>query len=347
MFLSAYYLCATANSPSFLQNAASLVKNWVSSLFQNNTLETAFYPVPKQGVVARPGQLRLTCFSANCWKSYKWQPYQAEHEPFSARQWATPGKCSWPVLTRHPPDDIVGKLHVLPIGYGGLTKVYLLEEHNPQAPTTSSPFFESCPVAALSGPLNSLVLCHKSWRKSTEFRREKNVENHARLWLSCFCCQHFSNMPFVKWHLGLQRYRTRDTTSPIPCAPKNAQKSLKWKMLGYKSKGAFGVTGHGWLLFFKNLFLMFCSDLRVLSQNLRMARFAKKLIRRFLKWTPFLRIAFRDTRIANHRLEAIHANRLKIMNFKIVSFFLPSRFARIDSRESPGFSGANKAREAA
>ena len=45
-FLSAYYLCAKANSPSFLQNSPSLPQNSVSSLLRNSTLETVFRPFP-------------------------------------------------------------------------------------------------------------------------------------------------------------------------------------------------------------------------------------------------------------------------------------------------------------
>ena len=45
-FLSAYYLCAKANSPSFSQNSPSLPQNSVSSLLQNSTLETVFRPFP-------------------------------------------------------------------------------------------------------------------------------------------------------------------------------------------------------------------------------------------------------------------------------------------------------------
>ena len=41
-FLSAYYLCANANSPSFSQNSPSLPQNSVSSLLRNSTLETVF-----------------------------------------------------------------------------------------------------------------------------------------------------------------------------------------------------------------------------------------------------------------------------------------------------------------
>ena len=41
-FLSAYYLCAKANSPSLPQNS-------VSSLFRNSTLETVFRPFPILG----------------------------------------------------------------------------------------------------------------------------------------------------------------------------------------------------------------------------------------------------------------------------------------------------------
>ena len=43
-FLSAYYLCAKANSPSFSQNSPSLPQNSVGSLFRNSTLETVFRP---------------------------------------------------------------------------------------------------------------------------------------------------------------------------------------------------------------------------------------------------------------------------------------------------------------
>ena len=51
-FLSAYYLCAKANSPSFLQNSPSLPQNSVSSLFRNSTHETVFRPFP---IKALPG----------------------------------------------------------------------------------------------------------------------------------------------------------------------------------------------------------------------------------------------------------------------------------------------------
>ena len=46
--LSAYYLCANANSPSSSQNSPSSPQNSVSvrSIFQNSTLETAFRPFP-------------------------------------------------------------------------------------------------------------------------------------------------------------------------------------------------------------------------------------------------------------------------------------------------------------
>ena len=37
-FISAYFLCAKANSPRFAQNSPSLPRNLVSSLFQNSTL---------------------------------------------------------------------------------------------------------------------------------------------------------------------------------------------------------------------------------------------------------------------------------------------------------------------
>ena len=46
-FLSAYYVCAKANSPSLSQNSSSLAKNPVSPIFQNSTLETVFCPFPK------------------------------------------------------------------------------------------------------------------------------------------------------------------------------------------------------------------------------------------------------------------------------------------------------------
>ena len=49
-FLSAYYLCAKANSPSFPQNSPSLPQTqWgsVSSLLRNSTLETVFRPFPR------------------------------------------------------------------------------------------------------------------------------------------------------------------------------------------------------------------------------------------------------------------------------------------------------------
>ena len=45
-FLSAYYLCAKAKSPSMSQNSPSLLENSVSSLFQNSTLETVFRSLP-------------------------------------------------------------------------------------------------------------------------------------------------------------------------------------------------------------------------------------------------------------------------------------------------------------
>ena len=41
-FLSAYYLCAKANSPSFSQNSPSLPQNSVSFLLRNSTLEIVF-----------------------------------------------------------------------------------------------------------------------------------------------------------------------------------------------------------------------------------------------------------------------------------------------------------------
>ena len=45
-FLSAYYLCVNANSPSYSQNSPSLPQNSVSSLLRNRTLETVFRPFP-------------------------------------------------------------------------------------------------------------------------------------------------------------------------------------------------------------------------------------------------------------------------------------------------------------
>ena len=45
-FLSAYYLCAIAISPSFSPNSPSLSQNAVTSLFRNSTLETLFSPLP-------------------------------------------------------------------------------------------------------------------------------------------------------------------------------------------------------------------------------------------------------------------------------------------------------------
>ena len=47
-FLSAYYLCAKANLPSFSQKLelTELRQNSVSSLFRNSTPETVFRPVP-------------------------------------------------------------------------------------------------------------------------------------------------------------------------------------------------------------------------------------------------------------------------------------------------------------
>ena len=45
--LSAYYLCAKANSLSFSQNSPSLPPNSVSSPFQNSAVETVFRPFPR------------------------------------------------------------------------------------------------------------------------------------------------------------------------------------------------------------------------------------------------------------------------------------------------------------
>ena len=57
-FLSAYYLCAIANSPSFLQNSPSLPQNSVrlsDSLLQHSTLETVFCPFPTNSPSSTPG----------------------------------------------------------------------------------------------------------------------------------------------------------------------------------------------------------------------------------------------------------------------------------------------------
>ena len=52
-FLSAYYLCAKANSPSFYsQNSQSLPQNSWSSLLRNSTLEAAFRPFTKLRKIA-------------------------------------------------------------------------------------------------------------------------------------------------------------------------------------------------------------------------------------------------------------------------------------------------------
>ena len=61
--LSAYDLCAKANSSSLSQNSPSSLQNSVSSLFQNNTLETVFHPFPT-GV----GKDHLN----SCWVSLVW-----------------------------------------------------------------------------------------------------------------------------------------------------------------------------------------------------------------------------------------------------------------------------------
>ena len=47
-FLSAYYLCAKAKSPSCFAELTEF-ENAVSSLFRNSTLETVFRPFPKTG----------------------------------------------------------------------------------------------------------------------------------------------------------------------------------------------------------------------------------------------------------------------------------------------------------
>ena len=51
-FLSAYYLCAKANSPSFSQNSPSLPQNSVSSLFRNSALKTVLRPFPRKKIHA-------------------------------------------------------------------------------------------------------------------------------------------------------------------------------------------------------------------------------------------------------------------------------------------------------
>ena len=52
-FLSAYYLCAKANSPSLTQNSPILPQNSVGSLLRNSTLETVFRPFPRFSEVLR------------------------------------------------------------------------------------------------------------------------------------------------------------------------------------------------------------------------------------------------------------------------------------------------------
>ena len=58
-FLSAYYLCVKANSPSFSQNSPSLPQNSVSSLSRNSTLETVFRPFPTKHL-SRTGPCSVT-----------------------------------------------------------------------------------------------------------------------------------------------------------------------------------------------------------------------------------------------------------------------------------------------
>ena len=53
-FLSAYYLCVNANSPSLSQNSPSLPQNSVSSLLRNSTLETVFRPFPRTSCFVIP-----------------------------------------------------------------------------------------------------------------------------------------------------------------------------------------------------------------------------------------------------------------------------------------------------
>ena len=57
-FLSAYYLCANAHSPSFWQNSPSLPQNSASSLLRNSTLETVFRPIPNNCTSGVPSSRR-------------------------------------------------------------------------------------------------------------------------------------------------------------------------------------------------------------------------------------------------------------------------------------------------
>ena len=59
-FLSAYYLCAKANSPSFPQNSPSLPQNSVSSLLRNSTLETVFRRFPSISIRATEPEQQKT-----------------------------------------------------------------------------------------------------------------------------------------------------------------------------------------------------------------------------------------------------------------------------------------------
>ena len=67
-FLSAYYLCATVNSPSFSPKSPSLPQNSVSSLFRNSTLETVFGPLakttahPRASIYKKLAQTLSGCF---------------------------------------------------------------------------------------------------------------------------------------------------------------------------------------------------------------------------------------------------------------------------------------------
>ena len=89
-FLSAYYLCAKANSPSFSQNSPSLPQNSVSSLLRNSTLETVFRPFPSFGVPPKSdflsGALRHHESSGqSSWKSTNlWVAFRAPLQPCSS-----------------------------------------------------------------------------------------------------------------------------------------------------------------------------------------------------------------------------------------------------------------------
>ena len=80
-FLSAYYLCAKANSPSLTQNSPSLPQNSVISLFRNRTLETVFRPFPKKCAFLRKQKAGSEGHIArNCRKLQESFRAQGEHE---------------------------------------------------------------------------------------------------------------------------------------------------------------------------------------------------------------------------------------------------------------------------